>query len=107
MGVTNAGNITACAARVLGTHPGTKEALAAWFRLLDTNEFSNFNEIRKTFGGADYVAPFTLFDVGGNKLRIITVIHYNRRCVYIRHVLTHREYDDWTDKMRKVKGGKR
>jgi mRNA interferase HigB len=34
-----------------------------------------------------------VFNIGGNKFRLIAVIHYNRRKVYIRHVLTHRQYD--------------
>ena len=33
------------------------------------------------------------FDIGGNKYRLIAAIHYNRKKVYIRHVLTHAEYD--------------
>jgi len=31
--------------------------------------------------------------IGGNKVRLITAIHYNRHKVYIRAVLTHEEYD--------------
>ena len=43
------------------------------------------------------VGRFTVFDVGGNKYRLITAIHFNRRKVYVRRVLTHAEYDrgDW------------
>ncbi|OTP80603.1 hypothetical protein PAMC26510_01395 [Caballeronia sordidicola] len=49
--------------------------------------------MKRTFNTVDYVAPFTVFDVGGNKYRVITDIHYNRKKVYIRYVLTHAEYD--------------
>lgn len=42
---------------------------------------------------ADKVGKFTVFDIGGNKYRLIAAIHYNRKKVYIRHVLTHAEYD--------------
>ncbi|TMI36703.1 MAG: type II toxin-antitoxin system HigB family toxin, partial [Betaproteobacteria bacterium] len=52
---------------------------------------------------ADYVPPYTIFDVGGNKYRIVTAIHYNRRKVYIRHVLTHAEYDRWSVAYRRTK----
>ena len=41
----------------------------------------------------DKVGKFTVFDLGGNKYRLIAAIHYNRGKVYIRHVLTHAEYD--------------
>ena len=38
-----------------------------------------------------------IFDLGGNKLRLIASIHFNRQKIYIRHILTHKEYDkgDW------------
>jgi len=39
------------------------------------------------------VEKFTVFNIAGNKARLIAAIHYNRRKVYIRHVLTHSEYD--------------
>ena len=77
-------------------HPEARGPLAAWFRVLEGNEFRDFHSIRRTFRTADYVAPFTVFDVGGNRYRVVTVIHYNRRRVYIRRVLTHSEYDRWS-----------
>jgi mRNA interferase HigB len=39
------------------------------------------------------VAGLTVFNIGGNKARLIAALHYNRRKVYIRAVLTHAEYD--------------
>jgi len=50
--------------------------------------------LRKTFGSADQVGNLTVFNIGGNKVRLIAAIHYNRRIIYIRAVLTHREYDE-------------
>ena len=47
----------------------------------------------RVFASADKVEGLTVFDIGGNKFRLITSIHYNRRKVYIRAVLTHAEYD--------------
>jgi mRNA interferase HigB len=39
------------------------------------------------------VGKLTVFNITGNKIRLIAAIHYNRKKVYIRAVLTHREYD--------------
>lgn len=47
------------------------------------------------FASTDYVAPYTIFDIGGNNYRLVTVIHYNTGKVFIRWVLTHRQYDQW------------
>ncbi|NJN52961.1 MAG: type II toxin-antitoxin system HigB family toxin [Gammaproteobacteria bacterium] len=74
-----------------------------WARSPDSaSNFDDFNALRYTYSRADYVAPFTVFDVGGNKFRVVTVIHYNRRRVYVRYVFTHSEYDVWSESLRKA-----
>ena len=45
------------------------------------------------FPQADQVGKKTVFNIGGNKYRLIAAIHYNRGRVYIRAILTHRDYD--------------
>ena len=56
--------------------------------------FSNFAELRAVFPSADRVGKLTVFNIGGNKVRLIAAIHYNRKKIYIRAVLTHAEYDE-------------
>jgi HTH-type transcriptional regulator/antitoxin HigA len=53
---------------------------------------SSFVELRAVFPSADQVGKLTVFNVGGNKVRLVTAIHYNRKRIYIRAVLTHEEY---------------
>jgi mRNA interferase HigB len=74
-------------------HPDTKNALAQWYQLVKANEFSSFIELREMFPSADKVGKLTVFNIGGNKVRLIAAIHYNRQKIYIRAVLTHPEYD--------------
>lgn len=69
-------------------------AIAHWYSLAKSNNFSTFAELRATFPHADQVGKLTVFNVGGNKVRLIAAIHYNRKKVYIRVVLTHAEYDE-------------
>jgi len=49
--------------------------------------------MKKTFRKADVVGKQTVFDIGGNKCRLIAIIHYGARRVLVQHVLTHSEYD--------------
>ena len=74
-------------------HKDAEEPLSVWFKLMSTRDFGSFSELQRVFGSIDKVGKFTVFDVGGNKFRLIAAIHYNRKKVYIRHVLTHAEYD--------------
>ena len=80
-------------------HPRAKSPLDAWYKVAKRAEWETFKDVRDTFNTADLVGRFVVFDIGGNKYRLITVIHYDRGKVYIRHVLTHAEYDEgkWKD----------
>lgn len=69
------------------------EALDAWYRLVKNGEFTTFADLRQTFGSVDKVGDLYVFNVGGNKHRVICAVHLNRGKVYIRHVLDHAEYD--------------
>ena len=74
-------------------HPEAESALERWYRITKHTDFNSFTELRKVFPSADQVNKYTIFNIGGNKIRLITAIHYNRKIIYIRHVLTHIEYD--------------
>jgi mRNA interferase HigB len=74
-------------------HPDTKNALSRWYTLIKRGTYKSFPEIRQEFPNADQVGKLTVFNIGGNKVRLIAAIHYNRQKVYIRAVLTHGEYD--------------
>ncbi|MFO0789807.1 MAG: type II toxin-antitoxin system HigB family toxin [Pirellulales bacterium] len=78
-------------------HPESEQSLRRWHTIVQSTDFVNFATLRKTFPTADVVGSLTVFNIGGNKFRLVTSIHYNRRKIYIRHVLTHSEYDrgDW------------
>jgi mRNA interferase HigB len=73
-------------------HPDSESALSRWFKIMQRQGFTNLEALRATFPTADKVGDFIVFNIDGNKYRLIAVIHFNRRKVYIRHVLTHREY---------------
>jgi mRNA interferase HigB len=73
--------------------PETESALANWYQNAKSNNFNNFAELRELFPTADQVGRLTVFNIGGNKVRLIATIHYNRKKIYIRAVLTHAEYD--------------
>ncbi len=80
-------------------NPKSRAPLEAWYQVAKKAEWENFAEVRATFGSADLVNRFVVFDIGGNKYRLIAAIHFNRSKLFIRHVLTHAEYDEgkWKD----------
>ncbi len=74
-------------------HPEVTSSLARWYAIMRKGQFSNLVHLRETFPHADQVGRFTVFNIAGNKVRLIAAVHYNRNKIYIRHVLTHTEYD--------------
>lgn len=74
-------------------HPDGETALRRWLKVMSHSEFKSFAELRAAFPAADNVDDWIVFNVGGNKYRLVTSIHFNRGKVYVRHILTHQEYD--------------
>jgi mRNA interferase HigB len=73
--------------------------------MVDKAKWEHINDVRRVFPSADAVKvksgrTVTVFNIGGNKYRLITSIHYNRRKIFILDVLTHAEYgkDNWREK---------
>lgn len=82
-------------------HPEAETVLRAWHTVLEQSELDNFAGLKAAFRSADYAAPYTIFDVGGNNYRVITVVRYRASKVFIRWVMTHRQYDQWNKLYRK------
>ena len=76
-----------------GRRPEALEPLQHWANAAEAVEWKNPGDVRRTFNTADFVGDLTVFDVGGNKYRVIAFIHYRQKAVYIKDVLTHKEYD--------------
>lgn len=75
------------------THPDARASLNHWCAIVQKTDYASFAGLRVTFPSADQVGRFTVFNIGGNKFRLIAAIHYNRQKVYIRHVITQAEYN--------------
>jgi mRNA interferase HigB len=87
-------------AKIVGAqaaHPDCASALDQWYRLTKRAKWRNYAEVKACFRATDKVGDIFVFDVGGNKLRVIAAIHFNAGRVFVRAVLTHKQYDkgDW------------
>ena len=75
------------------THKDALESLLQWYSITKRAEWRHLVEVRADFPHADAVGVFTVFNISGNKYRLISVIKYRWQIVYIRNILTHAEYD--------------
>ncbi|MBD3873677.1 type II toxin-antitoxin system HigB family toxin [Stutzerimonas kunmingensis] len=74
-------------------HQGAEGPLQGWRRVIERNRFSNWAELKAAFNTVDKVGELVVFDIGGNKYRLISYIRFEKQIVYIKAVLTHRDYD--------------
>ena len=70
--------------------------LQVWRHIIESRAFAGFAELRNTFNTVYRVGKFYVFDIGGNKCRIVAAIHFDKQRLCVRHVFTHKEYDSWT-----------
>jgi HTH-type transcriptional regulator/antitoxin HigA len=63
--------------------PDSERALGRWFKIMQRHDFTDFATLPATFPTADKVGDYIVFNIGGNKYRLITAFHFNRRKVYI------------------------
>ena len=75
------------------SHTDAAVPLQAWRKTMEAGEFRCFADVKRAFGSADKVGDLHVFDIGGNKYRLIAFLHFAKQLCFIKAVLTHRDYD--------------
>ena len=71
-----------------------KVALFHWYNVIEKSDWASIADIKKQFPSVDYVGNDRyVFNIKGNHYRIIIIIHFDIRTVYVRFIGTHAEYD--------------
>ena len=74
-------------------HTDAEIPLCKWFHVTEGNSWNNLNDIRNTFSSADYVGNDRyVFNIKGNDYRLVAIIVFASKKVYIRFIGTHQEY---------------
>jgi mRNA interferase HigB len=76
-------------------HSSAHDAIWAWREIILGSSFADFAELKQSFNSVDKVGSYHVFNIGGNKYRLVAAIHFNRQMLFVRHVFTHKEYDTW------------
>jgi mRNA interferase HigB len=73
-------------------HADARKAPDHWYRVAKRAAWASFAEVKQSFNTADFVPPVIVFDIGGNKYRLIAEINFGRRVLFIRSIMTHKDY---------------
>jgi mRNA interferase HigB len=100
MRVIHGGTVKAWAVQ----YPDAAEALAAWLKNACQAAWRNLAEVRRVYPHADAIVvssrrTVVVFNIRGNRYRMVTAIHYNRQTIYTLRFMTHAEYSKnrWKD----------
>ena len=74
-------------------HAEAAQALQDFRRKVEKGSFGNFAQLRAVFPAVDKVGERFVFNIGGNKYRLVAGIDFERRMLWVKAVLTHAEYD--------------
>jgi mRNA interferase HigB len=77
-----------------GTHPDSRDQLQAWYKLMKSARWKTPNDVKRQFRSASIIGDNrVVFNMAGNKYRLIVKIHYNTGIMYLRFIGTHKQYD--------------
>ena len=79
-------------------HAASENALNFWYHTVKAKEWNDLNDIRQTFNSVDYVGNIRyVFNIKGNDYRLVAIISFNAKKVYIPFIGTHSQYDKIKD----------
>lgn len=71
----------------------SKSSLQSWYKIANRARWTCFNDVKLQYPSADIFDKLIIFNISGNKYRLIAYIDYQKQKIFIRNVLTHAEYD--------------
>jgi mRNA interferase HigB len=74
-------------------HQDAEAPLRKWYKTCRKSQWHNLDDVQQIFPHADVFGACTVFNIGGNKYRLISKINYAGQAIYVKHVMTHSEYD--------------
>lgn len=74
-------------------HADSCDILNAWYKTASQASWTNLSEVQAVYPQAESIRNFTVFNIKGNRYRLIVDLVYREQIIYIKYILTHAEYD--------------
>lgn len=74
-------------------HPDARPSLESWYAVVRQASWKNPAELKAVYRNADLVGRRTVFNIAGNKYRLIARVNYQAQRIFVLYILTHAEYD--------------
>jgi mRNA interferase HigB len=89
MHLISAGKLKAASA----SYPDVEEVVKSFYKKVEKSTWQNLIDVQQDYRDAEAVGEFTIFNIKGNKYRLILDINYTDQLAYFKYFLTHAEYD--------------
>ena len=74
-------------------HRDSQASLEAWYAVVRSARWKTSAELKRVYPSADFVGRRVVFNIAGNKYRMIARVNFRTQCVFVLHLLTHADYD--------------
>jgi len=78
---------------VVANDPTLERPIGEWYKVAKSAKWETLVEVRNVYPHADFVDPYTVFNIKGGAYRLIVKIEYRWQIIFVKHLLTHAEYD--------------
>jgi len=76
------------------THRDLAKPVAAWLTIANTSTWKSLHELRLTWRNTDSTKGQTIFNIKGNKYRLIAIVNYSSQTIIVKDLITHAEYSE-------------
>ncbi len=76
-----------------GAYSDVKKQIESWYAVVKKANWQNLEQVKQTYKDTEAVGNFTVFNLKGNKYRLIVGMDYQNQIVYYKYLLTHAEYN--------------
>lgn len=82
-------------------YPDAAQDLQAWYDLIRKSDFDNFAQLRRVVNSVSLVNGQLVFNIRGNRYRLIVTVFWGGKQLYVKSLLTHKAYDAWSAEQRR------
>ncbi len=73
--------------------PSVEGPISEWYKIARLADWHSLVDVRRVYPHADFIEPYTVFNIKGNSYRLIVKIEYRWQIIFVKRLLTHAEYD--------------
>jgi len=74
-------------------HRDAEGPLKAWYGIAKKAKWKNLAELKQVYPSADLVGGVVVFNIKGDKYRLVAGINFRSQTIFVKHVMTHKQYD--------------